>query len=269
MIINRAARVAVLATAGAIMGYSAWPQAKQNQPAAKKSTRTVEVTADAMKHNDATGIGSGKNFVIVDGETTVKGEDGKWNQKTRVAEATGNLSMSDPQADATSKKAIIQYAGDKRIVEMVDDVNITVRPKKKAVKASGPTPASLQNGDEESPRSHPAVITCDRVEYHYARDKKYAKLTGNFKVVQKLKDLTRDVTAEHAEWFGNEDRILLHPPVHFEDTKGQIFDTPNPVTLHTGEGAERIEATKVKLIFPVEDEDERPGSKPATPTKRP
>src|SRR5688572_12567673 len=168
---NRAFRVGLLAAAGALMGYSAWPQT---------NVRKVEVTADAMKHNDATGIGSGKNFVILDGETTVKGEDGKWNQKTKVAEATGNLSMSDPQADATSKKAIIHYAGGKRIVEMVDDVHITVRPKKKA--ASGPTPANPQNGDEESPRSHPAVITCERVEYHYARDKKYAKLTGSFKV---------------------------------------------------------------------------------------
>ena len=254
-----------IALACGLAAFSA--RAQEKQPAPKKE-RVVRVTADVLSHNDATGVGAGKNFTIVDGETLVKGDDGKWNQKQKVAEATGNLSMVDPQASGTSKKVIVQYAASKKIVEMVDDVTITVKPRKKA--ASGPAPVSLEgdsarvkNGEEDSPRSHPAIITCDRVEYHYARDKKYAKLTGNFKVVQKLKDLTRNVTAKYAEWFGNEDKILLYPPVHFEDTKGQKFDTPQPVTLFTTEGAETIQAKDVVLEFPVEDEeDEKPAPKP-------
>ena len=276
MRLNRAAHVVFLSLAGALIGYSASPQAKSGPTAAPKKERTIQITADGARHNDATGIGSGKNFVIVDGETTVSGEDAKWNQKNRVAEAAGSLKMSDPQADATSKKAIIQYASSKRIVEMVDDVTITVRPKSRSASPSGPAPVSIENGtarvksaEDDSPRRHPAVITCDRVEYHYARDKKYAKLTGNFKVVHKLKDLTRNVTAKSAEWFGNDDRILLHPPVHFQDTKGQIGDTDQPVTLYTTEGAERIEATKLKLVFPVEDDEEEAPAKPAARPKRP
>ena len=264
MMTRRSIKILGLVGVSLLLGYSAWPQAKKAQAAQKKPGRPVSVLIGLVTHNDGKGVGSGKDFTIIDGETTVKGDDAKWNQNTNVAEATGNLKMSDPQADATSTKAIIHYASAKRIVEMIGDVKITVRPKKKAEKAT-----AARSG-EESPRSQPAEITCDRVDYHYARDKKYAKLVGNFKIVQKLTDLTRNVTADHAEWFGNEDRILLHPPVYYETSKGQKMNTKEPVTLITTEGAETIQGRNWVMEFLVEDEEEeKPAAKPATPVKKP
>jgi len=255
---SRAIAAAILSVWGIAWGLSASSQSKQNPAPVAKNERTIRVLGDELRHNDATGIGSAVNFTLIDGETVVKGEAVKWNHKTKIAQATGNLSMTDPQADATGKKAVIQYGNTKRIVEIVDDVKITVRPKKKA----GAQPSK---GDEDAPRGHPAVITCDRLEYHYARDKKYAKLTGNYKVVQKIKDLTRNVTADFAEWFGLEDKILLHPPVYYEDSKGQKMNTREQVTLITTEGAESIYGRKVEMEFPVEDDEEaKPAPKPAT-----
>jgi hypothetical protein len=94
--------------------------------------------------------------------------------------------------------------------------------------------------NDESARNYPAIITCDKAEYYYAKDKKHGILTGNFKVVQKLPKKTRTLTAEHGEWFGKDEKIILYPPVHLEDTEGTDFDPVGEVTLHTKEGEEKV-----------------------------
>src|SRR5437867_3167443 len=104
MKLKRIVSVVLLGSAAASLALAARPQSKQGPDPEEKTPRTVQVKVDRVLHNDATGIGAGKGITILDGDTTVKADDGKWNQKTKVAEATGSLSMSDPQADATSKK---------------------------------------------------------------------------------------------------------------------------------------------------------------------
>jgi hypothetical protein len=115
----------------------------------------------------------------------------------------------------------------------------------------------------ESSRKYPATITCDKLEYEYAKSKKHAVLTGNFKVVQKFPDHTRTLWADYADYYGLEDRVMLHAPVRWEDTKNdQKGSSPEDVEVYTKDGDERLKAKKIELTVQVEEEgDEKP---PAT-----
>jgi lipopolysaccharide export system protein LptA len=294
-------RLKTVAAAGvllAVAGLGAWSQAMDTKPAAPKAQAKSEskkqtpwnIQFESWEHSESSGDNEFTKVVAVSDEgTTIRSDNWRLNEKSKTAVATGNLKMTDPEADATGKKADIDYAKGKRILVLTGDVEILVKPKKdknqpaEPAPAPGPAPVSLQDGkatlkdqnesDEEnsgSVRKHPATITCDKLEYEYAKSKKHATLTGNFKVVQKLSDHTRTLTAEHAEWFGLEDRILLHPPVHVEDTKGlESFDTKEPVTVFTKENDERIIAKAGTGIYKVqdEDEDENKAAKPDTDAK--
>jgi len=268
----------------ALTAYAAWPQNKApketTSPAPQESgkARFFLIDADSATYSDATGLGEAKKVVATDPDegTVVRCDLWKWNEKKKIAEASGNLLVNDPEVDVTGERADVYYARSKRLVVLTGNVRITIKPRKSEEETSpqrpnAPAPVAVRNGKasvaptnpedeaEESvakAREHPALVTCDKVEYHYARNKKYAVLTGNFKVTQQLPDKTRTLTARHAEWFGLEDRLVLHGPVHGEDTKGMKFDTDESVTVFTKEGDERLDGKRLKITFPVEEEEE-------------
>lgn len=260
----------------ALAGYAA---ASQNSPAPKsrdsdKEPEFVDIQYGELLHNDITGRGAAKHITVKAADTIVKGDEGSWDQKARTAEASGHLTMTDPKADATGKKVVIYYAKSKKLMVITNGVEITIKPKKEDQTPSKGQPevrpASLQEkkegaaDDEESPRKYPALVTCDKLEYEYAKDKKHGVLTGHFKVVQKLKDNTRTVTADHAEWFGRDEKIVLYPPVHWEDTKGNSGDNEGQVTINTADSSDEISTgSPGSLRFKVEDNEEKPEDKPA------
>jgi lipopolysaccharide export system protein LptA len=263
-------------------------QIAQSQPSkqADKDTEFLDISCSSFNQSDATGEGEYAKFVAVDKDTTVIGDLCKLHDKKKVAEATGNLKITDPQADATGDKALVYYAKSKKLLVITGNVLITVKPKEKSSKpgepaaASGaqpkpvePTPAKVEatkaavqpapDDNDDSSRKYPAVITCDKAEYYYAKDKKHGFLTGNFKVVQTLPKKTRTLTADHGEWFGKEDKIILFPPVHFEDTEGTTFEPVGEVTLFTKEGEERVSMSKGgKGHIIVKDDEEDKEKKP-------
>ncbi len=88
-------------------------------------------------------------------------------------------------------------------------------------------------------------------------------------MVQKLSDKTRTLTAQHAEWFGREEKIVLYPPVHFEDTKGSSGDATGEVEVFTKEGDERyITKQSGTIQFRVDDEDEDQPKQQAKPASK-
>lgn len=270
------ARLSAAGALAALAGWSALSQAQsptRPQPPKKEAPkeREVRIAYDEMVHSETTGEGEARKVVLVDGETQVMADRAKWNTKTKVLEGTGNLLMTDPQADGTSEKAVVYWDKGKRLAVLTGNVTITVKPRRKDTQPppgpppAGPAPVVLEedrarvkgDDEEDSPRRHPAVITCDKVEYRYARNQKHAVLTGNFKVVQKLKDKTRTLTARYAEWFGREERILLHGPVKWEDSEGNGGEAPGDVTVYTAENDERIIVPgKGTAILRVKEEDE-------------
>lgn len=285
----------------ALAAYAALPQTKggartapatepsqtaaSGKPKGDRPKRQVwNIEYEELVHNDASGEGEAKKVVATsEEETIIRSDLFRWNEKKKEAKATGNLQMSDPQADATATTADIFYAKAKKLIVLTGNVRIVLKPKRKETEdtTTGSAPPTAQGGkaaaqpkesaeDETtgSARRFPIDITCDKVEYQYAKEKKQAILTGNFRAVQKVDGVTRTITAAYAEWFGNEDRVLLHGPVRFEDTKGRITETKVDVTIFTKEGNERLSVPGPGTAqFPAEEEEEE--QKTAPPPKKP
>jgi lipopolysaccharide export system protein LptA len=197
--------------------------------------------------------------------------------------------MSDDQSEGSADTVDIQYARDKRLMVLTGNVKLTLKPRKAgAAGSSGKSPeeaagsaeakatqappasgtsqqggaASERSDDEARLRDYPIEVACDRVEYEYARDKRHAILTGGFRAVQKLKDYTRTLTADRAEWFGREERVVLKGPVKLEDTKGRKGETPEDVTVFMREGKEGVKLRKGTYTMPVEEEGATPPAEP-------
>ena len=269
----------------------------------QKKPRNLDVEYVSFTSNESTHVSVFKTATVRDQEdgTVFKADDIVIKNRpldekpkpgdsaeNQTATATGNMSVNDKQADITGEKCVTHFAKSKRLAVVTGSVVILVKPKKEnnpQVAPAAPAPVTLNNGkatlqdppsgaaDEgaTSARKYPATITCDKLEYQYAKDKKHALLTGNFKVVQKLSDKTRTLTAEHAEWLGLEEKLILYPPVHAEDTKGMIADSKEIVTVLTKEGVEGISMKKGTAVVVVQDDDDELPAKPnpAAPTKKP
>lgn len=256
------------------------PQTGTSQkPAAR---RMMQIDGEDIMHSDATGEGSAHNVTVTDPDgAIIRADTWKWNDHKKVAHASGHLSITDPQVDATADSAEVLYASAKKTVTLTGHVQLTLRSKQADAKSAAPAPApvTVKDGKAEvtesepaaqSARKYPVEVTCDRIEYHYARDVRHATLTGQFVAVQKLPDNTRTLHASSAEWFGLNDRVLLKAPVRFEDTKGRHGESDEDVELTTTEGAEGLHLKKSRYYVPVEDEDEiRPSANGQTKSSSP
>ena len=245
---------------------------KADKTAKKEGATVWDLTWEQANYNDATGENEFSKIVAVSDEgTTIHADKWAGNNKAKTGRATGNLKMNDERADATGEKVDVFYGKGKRLLVLTGSVEILVKPKKGEAAApppTGPAPVQLQNGkatvktaanednSSEGARKYPATIYCDKAEYEYARALKHATLTGNFKVIQKLSTKTRTLTAKYAEWFGNEERILLHGPVHMEESDGTVFDTKEDVPVSVKEGDERVEFKKGVGKIQLKDDDE-------------
>lgn len=277
----RSALIFTAIFAAAVTGYAALSQARPAQkPPAKndhEAERDIKIQWKHVLHKDQNG-GSGDLAIVQveDGDTIINADKAHYNQDAETVDVTGNPRMTDPQADGTCEKAFIEYGKSKKVATLTGNVTIIVKPKKKDV-PPGPMPVSLESGravagqkkdDSDSPRNYPATITCDKAVYDYDKTKKHAVLSGNLKIVQKLKDKTRTCTADTADWYGKEEKIVLHKPVHFEDTEGTKMEPEGDVTIITKEGEESIETGAGSGIFHVKPEkDKGDGSNPPAPAQ--
>lgn len=268
-----------LAGSGSALRQTQTPPRKEAGRSDDPSERPWHLTFEDLFHNDATGEGEATMVVATsDQDTRVQADRFRWNDKTRKAWASGNLSMKDERTEGTADQVEIDYAAKRRLMVLTGNVKLVLKPRRQQSE-TGP---SGGNGEAESKettpaedeennplagvRDYPIEVTCDRAEYEYARDKRHAVLTGNFRAVQKLRDFTRTLTAEKAEWFGREERLVLRGPVKLEDTKGRKGETPEDVEIFTAEGKEGIKLRKGTYVMPVEERSET-AAPPAEPAK--
>jgi lipopolysaccharide assembly outer membrane protein LptD (OstA) len=242
-----------------VLGIRAIPQAAKPAPAAVPSvkpapTRELYIQFISAEEDEKAGLMTYQSAIVKDGDEVIKADKAVVHLKTKVIDATGNLNISDPQADATGDSAKVYYARDKRLAVLLGHVRIVLKPEKKP-EAEQKTGGSVSDDNTASLRSQPSIIICDKMEYEFAKDKKHATLTGNFKVTQQLTDRTRTLTADHAEWFGLEDKVTLYPPVHLEDTRGMKGDTEEPVTIITTGGQDIIKLGKGSATIPVQEDE--------------
>lgn len=233
--------------------------AKSPHPPVTKGTaapvRQLEIQFDQAEEDENRSIGVYTNATITDGSTVIHCAKAILHRKDHILDVTGNVTISNPQADVSGDNGTVDYTTQARTATLSGNVVMTIKPKKEnETKAKQPTPSSGSN-DNARIRNYPLEVHCDKIVYEYGKDKKHALLTGDFHIIQKLPDKIRNLTADHAEWIGLEDKVILYPPVHVQDDKGFQGDTNEQVVILTGKGNDTIKLGKGKAIIPIKEEE--------------
>src|ERR1051326_84576 len=130
-------------------------QAKPATQAEQKKPKRLDILAASSNREEATSTTNLKSAVITDEEegTQFRAEQMKIRDKKGVEtmDATGNLIVTDKQADVTGEKVTVYFARSKRLAVVTGNVVIQVKPKseQKEPKAPnapvGPMPVVLQD----------------------------------------------------------------------------------------------------------------------------
>jgi len=230
--------------------------ASNSQPG-KTPVRQLEIQFDQAEEDENRSIGIYTHATIIDGDTVIHCVKAIMHRKDHILDVKGDVTIRNPQADVSGDGGTVDYTSHVRTATLIGNVVMIIKPKK-TDELQTKQSASPSNSDNDAEiRKYPLEVHCDKIVYEYAKDKKHALLTGDFHIIQKLPDKTRTLTADHAEWIGLEDKIILYPPVHVQDNKGFQGDTDEQVVILTGKGNDTIKLGKGKAIIPIK-EDENP-----------
>lgn len=246
----------------AAKGTPAPPVGKSDAGGKKEKWATLDM--NNWKHDEDTGVDTGDDFIYKQDDMTVTGQKAKYNDKLKLLEAEGNLVLDDPKHHVTGGKARVDNTKTK-LATFTENVIIVIKPKE-------PKPGETQDNKAKE-RNQGLTITCDYVDDYFKKE--YTILKGHVIFKQRItkKDgttLERTLTAEHAEYWGKEDRLLLFSPVAAEDSDGQTMKFEKDVTVGTKEGAETLKTDgRVIIHSKVKEEEEDEEDKGATPTNPP
>lgn len=184
------------------------------------------------------------NVMFVQGDTTLVADKVDYSEKTKTAQATGNLKIFDDRNNITADICTINFEEKKGT--LTGNVRMVAKPKpKKETQEKKDAPKSLSSEWKDE-----AVITCDKIEYYYKQKK--AIVSGGLKIAQK----NRIVTADSATYFGKEDRVELVGNVKGYDEKEKHSFSAPKVIISLKEDDEWIEAEKASGTFYVKEEQE-------------
>lgn len=288
-------------------GWSLRAAGRQNQPSggappaastatpAKERTKP-ELTIHNMKRDDRTKVTSGTDFRYVEDDTVITGDKATYYGAKELLVADTNLVLDDPKHHITGDHADVYNGKDKKLAIVTGKVVIFIKPKEAVtpvvpgnpspgdkggklglaqvtppITPSAPTAAAPKNEvDAGKERSRGVTITCDRVESYYR--KKFTILKGHLTFLQKFvqdgKTIERTMTAEHAEYDGKKDNLVLFAPVEGKDSEGQEMRFTTDVSIGTKEGEETLEsAGKATFKINVESDDGDETQTPAKPVK--
>ncbi len=268
----------------------------------------ADVSGQDWVHNDATGDGACHDFHYVEHDTTMTCAQLHYNDHKKVMVMEGDIVMEDPDHRITGEKANVDY-GNKKLAIITDNVVLTLKSESKEhagdAGKGAPSPAASKGNVGVAPidppdkataapasdnskqeenvgkaRQRGGTATCDRLDDYYK--KKFAILRGHLVFKQKFtdddgKEVERTVTAEHGEYDGKTEILVLFAPVDVHETTGREMHFDGNVTLHTKEGGEALQSQskfKGKLPLPDDDTDTDSGTPSTTapsttPTKPP
>ncbi len=231
--------------------------AVDNNPKAKK-TRQVTVSFKSFEELQGK-TRKGQALKVVDGDTQFQADQATQDIAKNTVLATGNLKMDDVKYSGTGDKADIEIKP--RHAVITGHVIIVTKPsvKKADVKPAepaAPTADSKPAKEDKSlatERNKPATITCDKADVLYGT--KIITLTGNLKIVQRITEGTRTLTANKAVYDVNGEVMELTGNVYAIDEKGQELRVPS-MTLGLKEGDEWIKATAGGTMTIIEEDEE-------------
>jgi hypothetical protein len=258
------------------------PAAKSNPSPLPAATSTQnanqkydDLYLDKPELDETTGLWTGTHFTYRRDDTVITGDKARHNNKTRILDAEGNLTLDDPKHHVTGDKAHVER--DKSLAVITGNIVIVLKPEKEEANAGAPTSADTGNDSQkvQSEKKHGGTVTCDRVDDDYKR--KYSILNGHLVFKQHIlrkngETLDRTLTAEHAEYDGKQDKMVLFKPVDGTDSDGQKLHTDDDVIIGTKEGAETIQfkgKVFVQFVQPKEDDADKDNKPPAKPEKNP
>lgn len=243
-----------------------------SEPAQERSN----FTGKNWKHDERTGTGTIEDFSWRpdpngdNADASVTGDSGRYDTKKKLFFAEGRLVFDDAKHHVTGDKADISYGKSKKLAIITGHVIIVLKPDKPAHGEAAPAvvpavatskgevgvapvtpPAASQKTDDSGndlskERGHGVTITCDRVDDYYG--KKFVIMRGNLVFKQHLVKgnghaVDRTMTAEHAEYDGNAEKMHLFAPVKAHDSDGESLTFDKDVIVGTKEGEETLETT--------------------------
>jgi len=240
--------VFVICTVALLLGtLKAAQQDAVSKPAEVKYTE-IRYSADTTSYRwdgeDRILLLSG-NVKFIQGDTTFLADKIDYREKTKTAQASGNLKIFDERNVLTADLCAVNF--DEKKATLTGNVHLVAKPK--------PTPDSKPADGSTSTKSlraewkDEAVVTCDKAEYYYKEKK--AILSGNFKIVQK----TRTITADSAVYLGNDEKVELVGNVNGVDEKDKHSFSAPRVVISLKEDDEWIEAEKATGKFYIKEKE--------------
>ncbi len=265
-----AAAGVVLLLCGSVMvgaGQTHFPPAGKSTAAAADLTAANQSSVPApgksnLKLNNfvldqQTGIGTGHDFIYKTGDTVITGDNARYDKNNEILDADSHLVMDDPQRHVTGDKSRVDR--NHALLVVTGNVVLTMKPEATA-------PDAGKGESVEGAKKQGGVVTCDQVESRYKR--KFNILRGHLVFKQHIlrpgkSPLDRTVTAEHAEYDGKKETLVLFAPVQGEDSDGSKFHSDkNPVTIGTKAGGERIEGVQGVVVFTTPEETDTDDNAP-------
>ncbi len=214
-----------------------------------------------------TNVVTGHDFIYQEEDATITGDNARCQQMGKnpdryyLLDIDGHLVFDDTTHHATGEKAHVN--DQTKVADITGNVVMVLKPEAKTADSGGkaaPSTAADKDPDVNSVKKHGATVKCDHVEDHYKQ--KYVKLFGHLVFKQRFTDaegtdVERTLTAEHAEYDGKAETMVLYPPVDEHDNQNNTFHSDNIVRVGTKEGDEWIEGNGTKLVLhPKNEEDE-------------
>jgi len=228
------AAIVVIALALGVAAQSPVQPAKE-----KKPPRNFDVKADLMKV-----VWGEERKVLLTGNVLFTQEDTKiesgyveWDRKAETAVFPGKVTITTPEAVATSDKG--QAFFKKRLGVLEGSVNMLYTPKEEK---------PVDTKDKENPQTSlrkETTMTCTKLEYDYKN--KIAVATGGVTIKQK----ERTVTADKVVFDQKQELLSLNGNVKVVDDQGQEFNAPE-AKISIKKGQEWIEAPNSAGKFKVE-----------------
>ncbi|MCX6346215.1 MAG: hypothetical protein NT018_14280 [Armatimonadetes bacterium] len=240
----------VLGLAAVALSPSIFAQQTPDKPAATdaaKKKSEVEIKANYMKSD----LGD-KHTTLLKGnvrcthdDTLITSEQVDYDDNTKIATSPGAIKITNPECDINGDKGMANFK--KKVGVTEGNVLMQLKPKASEANTASSDPNSIASF------KLPTTITCNRMEYFYA--KKIASAEGG--VV--FKQTKRTVYADKAVYDQNKEILSLTGNVHGVDVDGQTFKTQDKVTISLKKGDEWIEAPNASASFKVDlDEETKP-----------
>jgi lipopolysaccharide assembly outer membrane protein LptD (OstA) len=235
--------------AAVVFSPSIFAQQTPNEPASKdaaKKKSEVEIKANYMKSD----LGD-KHTTLLKGnvrckhdDTLITSEQVDYDDNAKIATSPGVIKITNPECDINADKGMANFK--KKVGVSEGNVLMQLKPKPEEANAKS-DPNSIESFKQ------PTTITCNRMEYFYA--KKIASAEGG--VV--FKQAKRTAFADKAVYDQNKELLTLMGNVHGIDKDDQTFSAPDKVIISLKKGDEWMEAPNASASFKVDlDEETKP-----------